>query len=354
MLFRYRYTSGDRNFGNTNITYHPQWTNQSTSLHLTSNNNHCTISFHLLYLHSLIIKMVSSTFVAAALSGLPLAFAQYGYPAAPANSQYAASAGAEYSTAASSEYYSSASAEYSAPASAKYTSAASAGYSSSASAEYSAPANSQYYPATNATATTYAVASTGTGSSKPAAQTISVGKDGLKFTPDIITAKVGEEITFQFFPKAHSVVQADFNNPCNPSANGIFSGFVPTMSGVANQTFTITVKDTKPIWLYCSQNKPVPHCQQGMVAVINQPASGPNTLDAFRAAAAGTKSSTSPLTPNGGKITTPSSSSYPGAPGTPSGTSTGGPAESTGAASSLAVTGGAVGAVLALFAGLIM
>ncbi|KAF2744982.1 hypothetical protein M011DRAFT_385142, partial [Sporormia fimetaria CBS 119925] len=106
----------------------------------------------------------------------------------------------------------------------------------------------------------------------------------LVFTPDTIQANIGDQITFEFFPKNHSVVQADFNNPCNPKEDGIFSGFFPTANGAANRTFTITVEDKKPIWLYCSALQPQPHCKQGMVAVINPPAEGPNTLEAFREA----------------------------------------------------------------------
>jgi plastocyanin len=126
----------------------------------------------------------------------------------------------------------------------------------------------QYYPPGNATVSYTATA---TATAAPAVQTVSVGRDGLVFTPDTITAKVGERITFQFFPKNHSVVQADFNNPCNPSEGAIFSGFIPTANGPAPETFTITVEDEKPVWLYCAALRPSPHCAAGMVAVINPP-----------------------------------------------------------------------------------
>lgn len=88
------------------------------------------------------------------------------------------------------------------------------------------------YPVANGTSTTpYSPSSTG---SNPAAHTVAVGKNGLTFTPDTVNAKIGEQIVFEFFPKNHAVVQADFNNPCNPSSKeGIFSGFVPTPEGRA-------------------------------------------------------------------------------------------------------------------------
>ena len=82
------------------------------------------------------------------------------------------------------------------------------------------------YTSGNATST---YQPTATSTTRPSVQTVAVGKDGFVFTPNTIVAKVGEEITFQFFPKNHSVVQADFNNPCNPAAaaDRIFSGFIP-------------------------------------------------------------------------------------------------------------------------------
>jgi plastocyanin len=115
--------------------------------------------------------------------------------------------------------------------------------------------------------------SSGNGTS-PAAYTIAVGQNGLVFTPEITNAKVGDHVTFQFFPKNHSVVQADFSNPCNPSEgrSGFYSGFFPTSDGPAKKPFTIRVKDEKPMWIYCGAlDSPRPHCAAGMVAVINPP-----------------------------------------------------------------------------------
>ena len=80
----------------------------------------------------------------------------------------------------------------------------------------------QYYPPANDTVPS---APTATATGSPAVQTVSVGKDGLVFTPDTITARVGEQITFQFFPKNHTVGSADFDNPCKPAKeNPLFSG----------------------------------------------------------------------------------------------------------------------------------
>jgi plastocyanin len=98
-----------------------------------------------------------------------------------------------------------------------------------------------------------------------AAKTIKldVGETGLTFSPDTITADVGDEIAFDVYPP-HSVTEGDgFGNPCKFKPGGFFSGFSST-----KQTFTIMITDTNPIWLYCSQ---ISHCQSGMVAVINAP-----------------------------------------------------------------------------------
>jgi len=61
---------------------------------------------------------------------------------------------------------------------------------------------------------------------------IAVGMGGLKFTPNSITAAVGDELVFSFYPANHSVATGDFKSGCTPSTSGgFFSGFVPTPAG---------------------------------------------------------------------------------------------------------------------------
>lgn len=110
-----------------------------------------------------------------------------------------------------------------------------------------------------------------------------------------------------------------------------------------DRTFTIKVEDDKPIWLYCSQNAPRPHCGAGMVAVINPPTSGANTLDAYKSTAATKGDAVSPAGgPRGGEVSTPGSGSPTSS--SPSGT----PSEKpTGAAGSLG-TSAALGFVALL------
>lgn len=63
---------------------------------------------------------------------------------------------------------------------------------------------------------------------------IDVGENGLAFTPDTVTAKVGDVLSFNFHPINHSVVMGDFENPCAPAkTGGFFSGFMPVSSGEA-------------------------------------------------------------------------------------------------------------------------
>jgi plastocyanin len=124
-------------------------------------------------------------------------------------------------------------------------------------------------------------------SAQAASYEVTVGKGGqLKFEPETLKAEVGDTITYLFFAKVrimmppqnksvsltpwqnHSVVQSSFAEPCQPLKDGFFSGFVPNQlqDTASRTTFTITVKDKNPKWVYCSQGN---HCQSGMVHAIN-------------------------------------------------------------------------------------
>ncbi|KAG0646451.1 putative GPI-anchored cupredoxin [Hyphodiscus hymeniophilus] len=98
---------------------------------------------------------------------------------------------------------------------------------------------------------------------------IDVANGALNFNPNTTTADVGDVLEFHFYSFAapHSVVKGDFDSPCMPASNTFFSGYIDgTPSG--NDTYSITVKSTDPIWFYCSAHK---HCQNGMVGVVNPP-----------------------------------------------------------------------------------
>ncbi|EPS38889.1 hypothetical protein H072_7346 [Dactylellina haptotyla CBS 200.50] len=141
---------------------------------------------------------------------------------------------------------------------------------------------------------TVAPAATTSSPMSQATHTVSVGAGGLVFSPDTITADMGDTINFVFNGGNHTVTQAGFSNPCNPSTNGFFSGF----AGSSSETFSIIVTTSDPQYFYCAQ---LGHCQLGMVGVINPPSSG-NTLAAFKKAASSAKTNTTPSNTFGGII----------------------------------------------------
>ena len=60
---------------------------------------------------------------------------------------------------------------------------------------------------------------------------ISVGKGGLVFNPESVTAAVGDLLQFSFYPLNHSVAQGILSAPCQPLAGGVYSGFMPVAEG---------------------------------------------------------------------------------------------------------------------------
>lgn len=151
---------------------------------------------------------------------------------------------------------------------------------------------------------------------------VNVGKDGLfKFSPDTVNASTGDTIQFNFFPLNHSVVQSSFDKPCQPQSNGIFSGFMPVSGqGQGNMTFTITINDTTPIWLYCAQTAGS-HCQSGMAMVINPPSSGQKTLNSYKIAAKNTTTSIAPAAVQGGVVSSGSNQTSSSSSSTSTGSS---------------------------------
>ncbi|KAF9474775.1 hypothetical protein BDN70DRAFT_915194 [Pholiota conissans] len=132
-------------------------------------------------------------------------------------------------------------------------------------------------------------------SAASAQMTIQVGAEAssqggiFQYTPNTISAPNGTVVTFQFSgaPGNHSVTQSSFTDPCNPLAGGFDSGWLflsAAATPVPEWNLTIT-DDTKPIWFYCKQLSPSPHCGAGMVGAINAPTTGNNTFAAFQKAA---------------------------------------------------------------------
>ncbi|KAL1749059.1 Cupredoxin [Schizophyllum fasciatum] len=110
----------------------------------------------------------------------------------------------------------------------------------------------------------------------------------LTFEPEAIYAAAGDQVTFHFNPKNHTVSQSSFANPCGLKEGGFDSGFEPVSADMEESerpTYTITVNDTNPIWVYCRQKSPANHCGKGMVFAVNCPADGPNSFTNFKNAA---------------------------------------------------------------------
>jgi len=189
---------------------------------------------------------------------------------------------------------------------------------------------------------------------------VSDATGALKFWPEVLEAKTGELIQFHFYPKNHSVAQSSFADPCMPiseseSGNGtagFFSGFMPVKPEDALMpTFTIPIVDEKPIWYYCATG---PHCQSGMVGVINPPKDNEErTIEKYREAAAGSTTEVPEEEEFGGDDgTVEKGSGAPNAtaPGVPTPSETGIP-DSDGAASAMSTSTVSVllGAIAAAF-----
>jgi plastocyanin len=112
-----------------------------------------------------------------------------------------------------------------------------------------------------------------------------VGQGGLTFTPEKVTAAVGDILQLTFVGGAHTFTQSTFADPCSALAGGTDSGAKPAAGVTPSPTFNYTVTDaSKPLWFYCKTGT---HCKSGMVLSINAPATG-NTHEAFKALAEGT------------------------------------------------------------------
>ncbi|KAJ7056071.1 hypothetical protein C8F01DRAFT_1029582, partial [Mycena amicta] len=123
---------------------------------------------------------------------------------------------------------------------------------------------------------------------------VNVGEDSTspggayQFSPNVITAPNGTVITFKFSgtPGNHSVTQSTFANPCQGMDDGFDSGFIMG-NGLEPPTWNYTVKnDQIPLWFFCRQKAPSPHCRSGMVGVINVQ-NAVNSFQTFQAKAEG-------------------------------------------------------------------
>lgn len=194
--------------------------------------------------------------------------------------------------------------------------------------------------------------------------TVLVGDGGLTFTPETITAAVGDTVIFEFRGGNHTVTQSTFAAPCSvmttPKA-GIDSGFVPVAAGATEfSQWSITVDNaTAPLWFYCKQGN---HCQQGMVFSVNPTAD--KTHEAFKAnaaaavaggaAASGASASGSAAATGAATATGSAASGSASASGTGSAAGAGASAAADNAAMGVRGNLASVLAAAAVFAGLVL
>ncbi|KAK2589653.1 hypothetical protein QQS21_012668 [Conoideocrella luteorostrata] len=98
-----------------------------------------------------------------------------------------------------------------------------------------------------------------------------VGGAQSLFVPNVVRAKVGDVIQFQFSNGNHTVTQSDETSGCQPlqktKPDAVHSGHIPFQEGQKEVgTFNMPVANTEPMFLYCATG---PHCQIGQVMVVN-------------------------------------------------------------------------------------
>jgi plastocyanin len=88
-------------------------------------------------------------------------------------------------------------------------------------------------PAPQSSSTSSAAASAASATPASSVQVVTVGQNGLSFSPNSITAAVGSFVEFHFFPPTHSVAQSSFSTPCAPPSNGtgFWSGLIQSSGG---------------------------------------------------------------------------------------------------------------------------
>ncbi|KAG9051482.1 hypothetical protein FS837_006658 [Tulasnella sp. UAMH 9824] len=113
------------------------------------------------------------------------------------------------------------------------------------------------------------------------------GPAGPVYTPNQVTAEIGDVLSFHFQSDNYTVTQSTFAAPCTPMAGGFDSGYMPVATGAIEfPVYNVTVQTADPIWIHCKQ---VGYCGMGMVFAANAPQTD-KTFDAFYAAATATAS----------------------------------------------------------------
>ena len=86
--------------------------------------------------------------------------------------------------------------------------------------------SAQNYGNSGKSSTSASAAATTTASAVSGVHTIAVGQDGLTYTPNTLTANVGDQVQFNFASSGHSVAESTFAAPCQPANGSAFwTGF---------------------------------------------------------------------------------------------------------------------------------
>ncbi|KID92695.1 extracellular serine-rich protein [Metarhizium guizhouense ARSEF 977] len=101
--------------------------------------------------------------------------------------------------------------------------------------------------------------------------TVIVGGSQDIILPNLILAKVGDIVQFQFSNGNHTITEGIEGSGCQPLQKSnplaIHSGHLPFKKGDQDvMIFNVPINDLNPRLLYCATG---PHCQTGQVAAIN-------------------------------------------------------------------------------------
>lgn len=125
------------------------------------------------------------------------------------------------------------------------------------------------------------------------------GKPSLTYSPDSIQAAKYDMVQFNFMQKNHTVTQSTFDQPCKKMQPMPAAASMPAMpapidsefkpfdgTGTPPMMMVQVLETTTPMWFYCRQKTPMPHCGSGngMTFSINpnQPGQGAKTQAAFK------------------------------------------------------------------------
>lgn len=65
-------------------------------------------------------------------------------------------------------------------------------------------------------------------------QVIVGGSAGLVYTPETLSADVGDMVIFEFMSQNHTATQSSFGTPCEALSGGINSGFMPNINNTVS------------------------------------------------------------------------------------------------------------------------